>query len=442
MFTNIQIKNYKSLIDLELDLTYKQGKMKPLAIIYGENGVGKTNLASVFFTLYESLRTMTTRNQIQQLINDRENGERFDENILQFFKEKLPDTETIIKKCKTNNSNDNMVLSFAFDILGSKGEYVIEYNSIKLVHEKLSYALNKNKTVLYDISDNGFKINDKIFVDNDYALEFRDLLNKYWGKHTLLSILVSEIEDKVDGYVEKRIHNRLYNVIARFITMSIKVKTGYGGERGTLGLTHEILLDLDKGEINIKDEDELNRAELLLNDFFSVAYSDIKEIYYRKVFSEDKIKYSLVFRKLMYDTVVDVDVDNESTGTLRLLEILPFLLMCVEGQTVIIDEIDMGIHDLLVSNMIGNIFDSINGQLIITTHNTMLLDSDIDPKYIYTFMVDENANKKILPIIDYEDRVHPNLNYRNRYLKGMYGGVPMIGDIDFEALCDLMNWEE
>lgn len=36
MFTKIHVENYRSLINLDFDLTYKQGKMKPLAIIYGE----------------------------------------------------------------------------------------------------------------------------------------------------------------------------------------------------------------------------------------------------------------------------------------------------------------------------------------------------------------------------------------------------------------------
>lgn len=122
-----------------------------------------------------------------------------------------------------------------------------------------------------------------------------------------------------------------------------------------------------------------------------------------------------------------------------LLDILPFLLMGVNGETVVIDELDTGIHDLLVHNLLSNILDSVKGQLIITTHNTMLLETEIDPAYIYTFMVDKDANKSLMPIVSYEDRKHPNLNYRSRYLKGMYGGVPISGDIDFDELWELME---
>lgn len=138
--------------------------------------------------------------------------------------------------------------------------------------------------------------------------------------------------------------------------------------------------------------------------------------------------------------IVDISYELESTGTQALLQIMPFLLMSVEGRTVIIDELDTGIHDLLINNVLCNISDSTRGQLIITTHNTMFLESpDINPEYIYTFFVDKDANKELVSIVEFEDRTHPNLNYRNRYLKGMYGGIPFTRDIDFEELLEIME---
>ncbi len=163
------------------------------------------------------------------------------------------------------------------------------------------------------------KLMKKIFTNSDYAKEFKDLLNKYWGKHTLLSILVFEKEDKADNYIEERIHPRLYDVIAAFMTMSIKVKAGNRGERGKIGLTHKILGKLDEGEINILEEEELDRAERLVNEFFYCGIFRYKTGFYRREYNEDKIRYNLVFKKLVYNTLIDVDAEYESTGTLHLL---------------------------------------------------------------------------------------------------------------------------
>lgn len=45
------------------------------------------------------------------------------------------------------------------------------------------------------------------------------------------------------------------------------------------------------------------------------------------------------------------------------------LIFC--GVTVVYDEIDNGIHDLLLKNILESMVDHITGQLIITTHNTI-----------------------------------------------------------------------
>ena len=49
-----------------------------------------------------------------------------------------------------------------------------------------------------------------------------------------------------------------------------------------------------------------------------------------------------------------------------------------------IDEIDNGIHDVLMKNIIMSIKDEITGQLIITTHNTLLLEV-LPKENIYIF---------------------------------------------------------
>lgn len=438
MFTRVKLNNYKSLVDLEVDFKGTKNQPKPIIIIYGENGVGKSNFAASFLTLSESLQTMSVRKVIQQIMEETMEGVP-KEFIVKMMSQNLRDTETIIKSCKTLNSKGNMLLEFGFMVDGKHGDYILEYDNTKLVHEKLDYVLNKNKTNFYDITLDKIKINEKLFLDNEYAKEFKELLVKYRGKHSFLSIFVSEKEEKADGYLEDKVAGSLADVINCFRGMSLRVKTGNKGERGRMGVTHKILGELIEGEIDISEENELDQAQELLNDFFSQAYSDIKEAYYKREYRERKIEYELVFRKLIYGQIVDIAAESESTGTLHLLDILPFLLMGVKGRTVVIDELDTGIHDLLVNSILSNVLDSIRGQLIITTHNTMLLETKIDPSCIYTFYVDKDAKKSLESIMAYEDRAHPNLNYRNRYLKGMYGGVPMVQDIDFDELWDVFG---
>ena len=126
----------------------------------------------------------------------------------------------------------------------------------------------------------------------------------------------------------------------------------------------------------------------------------------------------------------------ESTGTQNILTLVPYLISACEGQTVIIDELDTGIHDLLVKNLLECIARYVKGQLIITTHNTMLIDSSIPSENIYIFNANSKAEKELIAITDFEGRIHKNNSPRKRYLNGVYGGIPMFTDIDFEELIE------
>ena len=439
MFTSLELHNYKSLVELNVSFLKKKDIAKKLIVVYGENGVGKSNFASAFFTLYESMQTLSVRKAIMAFLEDKKEYANKD-SFIRAVSGKLRDTEAIIKNCKTIDSSDNMSLKFGFNIGGKEGSYLIEYDDTQIVRERLEYALVKNRCVLFDISLNERKINKKLFLESEYAYEVEENLTKYKGRHSILSIIYNDLEEKANEYVQKRIHPALYKIIGDFVTMSVSLKHGNHGEFDKIGVSHEILSQLKSGTLNIEDEEELDKAEELLNNFFTQTYSDIKEVFYKKeVINEKSFKYELFFKKKIYGNLIDVSYELESTGTLHLLKILPYLLMSVEGTVVVIDELDTGIHDLLVENLLNSIIDSIGGQLIVTTHNTMILDSEIDPEYIYTFVVDRDAKKELVPIVEFENRVHPNLNYRNRYLKGMYGGIPNIADIDFDELSDILD---
>lgn len=444
MFTSIKLKNYKSLVDLEVSFLKNKKKVKKAVIIYGENGSGKSNFASAFYTLNESMQTLSIRKIIKDFLEKEDEHDGTYLNKMKFFKmisNGFKDTESIIKNYKTINSKENMRMEFNFILDDSKaGTYILEYNDKQIVHERLEYVLNKNKGLFYDISDGNININKKIFLNDEYEQEIKDLLDKYKGKHSFLSVIYNEREEKANDYIKERIHPRLLEVFNFFNRLSVRVKNGNRGEFGKIGLSHTILKELDEGKIHASDEDVLNNTQELLNEFFTKTYSDIKQVYYQKTRKDDAIEYKLFFKKKIYNKIIDIEYTMESTGTQHLLDILPFLLMSVKGNVVVIDELDTGIHDLLVENILNNVINSINGQLIVTTHNTMLLDSEnINPEYIYTIMVDQNANKEMHSIVDFEDRTHPNISYKNRYIHGVYGGAPVLGSIDFDELNDIIK---
>ena len=84
MFEYVKLKNYKSFGDVEFNLLDKNGNPKKLLLIYGKNGIGKSNLASSFFMLSETLRTMDVRDIMQSILSDL--NDLKDEDISHFLK--------------------------------------------------------------------------------------------------------------------------------------------------------------------------------------------------------------------------------------------------------------------------------------------------------------------------------------------------------------------
>lgn len=123
----------------------------------------------------------------------------------------------------------------------------------------------------------------------------------------------------------------------------------------------------------------------------------------------------------------------ESTGTKKLLAEFNSILGVLDGKTEIVDEIDSGIHDLLMNAIIDSLKDEITGQLIFTTHNTLLLET-LNKKNIYVIVSDYEDNKEANCIADYDYKIQKNNNIRNLYLNGFFGGIPSINDIDFTAI--------
>ncbi|MEG1009162.1 MAG: AAA family ATPase [Clostridia bacterium] len=432
MISYVKLNNYKSLVNFKVDFMKSKTKAKNLVLIYGENGIGKSNFATSFYTLNETMSTMSSKEVLKKFMeNSKENINELYEND---FKLRFRDIEMIIKDCKTINSDDDMVLEYGFNYKGNNGVYKLVMNDTEIVSEKLVFILNKNETVFFDINEKSIKVNQNIFTDKLYYTEFCNLLAKYWGKHSFLSILSFEIEDKKAGYVKKRIINNLYNVLAFFKIICTKVKGGNHSEFGIIGTQHKIMENLNKGTISIKDEKELTKTEFLLNNFFTLLYSDIKKVYYKKEIIDNKIKYNLFVKKLIYNKIIDVNFDLESTGTQSILELIPYLISACEGFIVIIDELDTGIHDLLIKTLLESVSRYLKGQLIITTHNTLLIESDIPNEDIYVFKTDRDAFKELIAITDFNGRIQKNINPRKKYLKGMFSGVPMVSDIDFEEL--------
>jgi len=439
MFEYVKLKNFKSFGNIEFNLLDRNNNPKKMVLIYGENGIGKSNLASAFFMLSETLRTMDVRDIMESLLADNTDHLNNSEEFKKYFRMRYKDIETLIRENKTVASNEPMFMEFGFRINGKSGKYLLEMNDSQIIHERLEYTLTQRRGSYFDITPKKTTISTKIFQDRSSYQAIKKACAKFWGKHSLLSILMHESDDKSDKYIREKIENNFVFVLQFFSRVSCKIKFGSRQERGIIGLPPEILGEYENGEISRRNENILDRTEKMLDAFLRLTYKDITRAYYKRTYDDEQIQYQLVVTKNIAGKSRDIDFTLESTGTQSLIQQLPFMLVVVKGSVAVIDEFDTGIHDLLVKALATSLYDSIEGQLIMTTHNTLLMESDIPKDCIYVINELESGEKEIQCILHYNNKIGEKNNIRKQYLFGKYTGIPEAPTINFRSLLNTLN---
>lgn len=442
MFTKIRLENFRSFDSIEFDLKGKGNVPKHLAIIYGENGTGKSNLMSAFVLLSEILKTMDVRDAYEELLNQKSlfNDENLEKAMRQSLMSGLRDIQAIISDYSMVGCTAPISVEYEFYIGGNIGKYSIELGKNEILHERLEYLLNRRRGIYFDCTSDTISINSAIVTDKDFLADIKATAKRFWGKHSILAIVLHEMRDKAKAYAHENISENFFDVLAEFEMVSCYL--GIGSRRwNRLNAPFEVLEEPSQGEMAKKDELQLDVAEKVFTQFFTAINSNIKRVYYKRAYTDQQIDYQLFFEKFVAGTYRNIPFSMESTGNHQLLRVLCYTLCACLGGIVIIDEADSGIHDVLFQKMILEIASLIDGQLIITTHNTMLMESDLPRDSIYMISEENPGSKVIRCISDYEKRTYVSNNIRNKYLNNEYGGLPEVKNINFTMLLDLLSKE-
>jgi len=125
-------------------------------------------------------------------------------------------------------------------------------------------------------------------------------------------------------------------------------------------------------------------------------------------------------------------LEEESDGTVRLLDFLPAFHGLVNTEKVfIIDEIERSLHPLLVKELVRKFSLDTNtkGQLIFTTHESNLLDQEIFRQdEIWFAEKNEKGSTDLYSLNDFK-KEHKTIDIRKGYLKGRYGSIPFLGNL-------------
>ena len=222
MFTRIRMRNFRSFRDVVFDLRDKSDTPKHIAIVYGENGAGKSNLASVFVLLNELMQTMDVRDHYEELLQKKSlfSDEKLDQMMRQRLLSGMRDIRAIIQDYRMVDSDEQIEVEYEFVINGYTGSYSIALGGQEIIHEHLEYKLNRRRGVYFDCSRNEIVINKGIVTDKDLLCDIKQAAKKYWGKHSILAIIKHELDDKSEAYVQESITGNFEDVLCELRLVS------------------------------------------------------------------------------------------------------------------------------------------------------------------------------------------------------------------------------
>lgn len=129
---------------------------------------------------------------------------------------------------------------------------------------------------------------------------------------------------------------------------------------------------------------------------------------------------------------VKFDMSQEADGTQRVIDLFPlfFDLTHTGYKVCIIDEIDRSLHTLLTQGLLSGFLDSCSeqstSQLIFTTHDAMLMDSNIFRRDEMWVTERDKSGASSLYSLDEFQALNSDKNIRRSYLQGLLGGIPRL----------------
>jgi AAA15 family ATPase/GTPase len=146
---------------------------------------------------------------------------------------------------------------------------------------------------------------------------------------------------------------------------------------------------------------------------------------------------------------VTLDIADESSGTLRLLELAARAVPILNrGGLFLVDEIDASLHPLLTASLVSLFRSpSVNrrqAQLVFTTHDATLLgnldgEDVLERDEIWFTQKRDDGHSELFPLSEFKPR-RQGENRQRRYLNGSYGAIPEISmDLFEQALTSRMD---
>lgn len=395
------------------------------SIIYGANASGKSNMI-----------------RCVNLLKNIALG-RFPRNNWDVFK--LAPEKKVDSKLEIEIKADSLYYSYGviFNIRGIKKEWLYQISS--RAKKKIFERIQEVDYVNYFFGEIEGNEESKQFVKflSEGTPIDKSFLSEYHKRNGKGIIAISNVYNWFDDNL------KIIFPETRFRGLSFRLEKDDEFSNVTKRLLHFFntgISDLKKVATN-KEETDLPKklisqilSEAKPDENCCVASSDQQSVYFFETDKEGqtKIYKQMTVHKNSQDEDVVFDMDEESDGSIRLLDFIPMLIdLQFNSAVYLIDEIDRSMHPIMSQKIFEYYFSQLsnanNTQLICTTHESHLLDVDfIRTDEVWFVEKERDGSTRLTSLANFKPRV----DIRKSYLQGKYGAIPFFANVN------TLNWNK
>ena len=417
MIISFQIKNYRSILDLTLPMSYAERKAPngykqmellpfleegdvrtiPCLAIYGANASGKSNIIKAL-ALFVGI------------IKNRYNPEIISTNKL--------------------HPQDN-ITSFALEFLkeDKKFLYSLEVNGEAIVTERLV----KNNEVVFSIDNRNRSFTaiatdvypskklDTIFSvecldqKQQFRTPFLSVVGKnYAGLNDSMTVAYGFITNKVEVYPS---NDFLFSFGLDRLT---NTDSGMDPQKAFIDIVTILRkLDIDITRMEYK-KDELGK------EVRSFPASQYEFNISNKMITATEINS---YHEDIFGNEVQFNFNDESLGTQRVACLLGIVITALrKGNVLVIDELGNSLHPYLFAEIVRMFkdkrYNTSNAQLIFTTHNTDIMEQDMMRVSEIGIVTKTLKKGTVFKRVSDIEGVRNVTNFRKQYLDGTFSGIP------------------
>ena len=390
-----------------------QTRVLPIAAIYGGNASGKTN----FFKALNFARTLVIK------------GTR-------------PDSLIPIETFRLDAEGRSRPSRFAFELLIDETIYDFSFAVTQkaVLEERLVKITSTSEKVLYNRCEGDLSFDSSLSKDDFFPFVFR-------GTRDNQFFLTNSVSQNIDYFrpVYDWFENTLVLVApdSRFDLFEIFLNEGHP----LYAAMNEMLPRLDTGIAHLGSEEIPFENIPLAEQLKAELQEEVKEGMAVRLMGDSLINRIVITRKdgeLIAKRLVTFhpksdgtearfEIHQESEGSQRVIDLLPVFLELsaqVTQKVYVIDEIDRSLHPLLIRQLLEEYLSRCSTetrtQLLLTTHNVMLMDQQLLRRdEMWVTERDGAGVSSLFSFSEYKD-VRYDKDIRKSYLQGRMGGIPHI----------------